>query len=95
MSTDLDTQEILKRLQALEQENQRLKKSAAEKPAQKLTVLEGEYNGHPTLTFQGPFRQFTLGLKKLKVVKEAWPQIEVFLSKHGDSSQSSQSTERG
>lgn len=48
----------------------------------KLTVIEGEYNGHPTLTFQGPFRQFTLGLKKLRVIKEALPQIDSFLQKH-------------
>ena len=87
MSSDFDTQEILKRLKALEEENQRLKNNANSKPV-KLTVVEGEYDGHPTLTFQGPFRQFTLGLKKLKVVKETWPQIEAFLSKHATTNSS-------
>jgi hypothetical protein len=82
MSSEIDAQAILKRLQALEEENARLRTAAKPKAEAKLTVIEGEYNGHPTLTFQGPFRQFTLGIKKLSVVKEAWPQVESFLQRN-------------
>ncbi len=77
-SSDND-QDLLKRLRELEEENARLRNSPK---SSKITITEGEYKGHPTLTFEGPFRSFTLGLTKLSVIKETWPQIEVFLERH-------------
>jgi hypothetical protein len=76
-----DGQEMLKRLRELEEENARLR--SAVKPA-KPTVTESEYKGHPTLTFEGAFRPFSLGLKKLLVIREVWPEVEAFLERHGD-----------
>lgn len=86
MQSKMDESEILKRLRALEEENARLKRTVKPHNEKTLTVTEGEYNGHPTLTFEGPFRSFTLGLKKLKVVKEAWPEVEAFLQRHAQKS---------
>lgn len=86
MPPEIDAQEVLERLRALEEENTRLRAASRQKADAKLTVIEGEYNGFPTLTFQGPFRQFTLGLKKLHVIKEAWPEIESFLQRQSKDS---------
>ena len=81
MSQDLDTQEMMKRLKALEEENAKLKKKAYSQSAP-LTVTESEYKGHPTLVFEGPCKPFSLGVKKLSLVKQGWPQVEAFLKKH-------------
>lgn len=78
----VDTEEILKRLKALEDENARLRKATAFNVIKPVTVTEGEYMGHPTLSFEGPCKPFTIGLKKLSVVKEVWPQVELFLERH-------------
>jgi len=77
-----DEQEMLKRLRELEEENARLRNARPPDTGAKLSVTEGDYKGHPTLTFEGPFRSFTLGLKKLTVIKELWPQVEAFLDRH-------------
>jgi hypothetical protein len=47
-------------------------------------VTESEYKGHPTLNFEGAFRPFSLGLKKLLVIREVWPEVEAFLERHGE-----------
>lgn len=81
MTNKQSDQEILKRLRELEEENARLC-AVTRKQENKLIVTEGEYKGHPTLTFEGPMRRFTLGLSKLRALKEAWPLIESFLERH-------------
>jgi len=90
--TEPDENEILKRLRALEEENARLRRLAGSHDAKELTVTEGEYKGYPTLTFEGPFRTFTLGVRKLSVLKQAWSEVEVFLRKH-DTRKSDQNRE--
>jgi hypothetical protein len=82
MEPEQDIQEIQKRLQMLEEENARLRNIVKPGSVHELKVIEGEYKGHPTLSFAGPFRPFVLGLSKLRVLKEAWPQIEDFLRRH-------------
>ena len=77
-----DEQAMLKRLRELEEESTRLRNAKPPDTGAKLSVIEGDYKGHPTLTFEGPFRSFTLGLKKLTVIKELWPQVEAFLDRH-------------
>ena len=77
-----DDQAMLKRLRELEEENARLRNARPPETGATLSVTEGDYKGHPTLTFEGPFRSFTLGLKKLTVIKELWPQVEAFLDRH-------------
>lgn len=81
MSAEIDTQEILKRLKALEEENARFRKTTLSNVAKPVTVTEGEYMGHPTLSFDGPCKPFIIGLKKLSIIKEAWPQVELFLER--------------
>lgn len=88
MAVDVDTQEIMKRLKALEEENARLRKGANAPVTKPLTVTEGEYMGHPTLTFEGPCKPFTIGLKKLSIIKQGWPQVDQFLVRHIKSGQS-------
>lgn len=83
MPSKTDEQEMLKRLRELEEENARLR-SAAKGSAPKPTVTESEYKGHPTLNFEGAFRPFSLGLKKLLVIREVWPEVEAFLERHGE-----------
>jgi hypothetical protein len=83
MPPENEESDILKRLRTLEEENARLRHSAkAYNAAKTLTVTEGEYKGYPTLTFEGPFRSFTLGITKLKILKQAWPEVESFLERH-------------
>lgn len=82
MSAEVDTQEILKRLKALEEENARLRKGTSSTAVKPLTVTESEYMGHPTLTFEGPCKPFTIGLKKLSIIKQGLPQVENFLARH-------------
>jgi hypothetical protein len=79
---DMDNaQDILERMRKLEEENARLRGDKKDKKAS-LVVTEGEYMGHPVLTFEGPGKRFSLGLKKLRAVQEAWPQVEKFLKRH-------------
>ena len=82
MSAEVDTQEILKRLKALEEENARLRKGASSNASKPLTVKESDYKGHPTLVFEGPCKPFAVGLRKLSIIKQAWPQVELFLERH-------------
>ncbi len=84
--TDMDTTEVLRRLKELEEENARLKSIANDSGAKPLTVKEGDYKGHPVLTFEVPCRPFSLGLSKLTIIKQAWPQIDLFLSRHAKKS---------
>lgn len=88
MSAEVDTQEILKRLKALEDENARLRKATVSNVIKPVTVTEGEYMGHPTLSFEGPCKPFTIGLKKLSIIKEVWPQVELFLERQSKSTTS-------
>lgn len=81
--------EILQRLKALEEENARLRAASSITQNARLIVTESDYKGHPTLTFDGPFRRFTLGLSKLRAIQEAWPEIEKFLDKHSNQSTNS------
>ena len=82
MPSTSDEQEIRKRLRELEEENARLRSAVKPSASAKLVVTESEYKGHPTLTFEGPVRPFSLGLRKLQLIKEAWPEIESFLQRH-------------
>ena len=88
MNAEQDQQEIMRRLRELEEENARLKQSSADQGERKLIVTEGEYKGHPLLTFEGSVRRFSLGLTKLRAIKEALPQIDSFLRQHSDGSES-------
>ena len=80
MTTGND-QDILKRLRQLEEENARLRGVPKTKSTE-LVVTEGDYNGHPVLTFDGRGKRFSIGLKKLGAVQEAWPIVEKFLQRH-------------
>ena len=82
MPSKADEQDMLKRLRELEEENARLRSAVKPSASAKLVVTESEYKGHPTLTFEGPVRPFSLGLRKLQLIKEAWPEIEAFLQRH-------------
>lgn len=79
MTQIMVNEELVKRLKELEEENDRLKKISKSSPKNILVVKEGEYMGRPVLTFEGKSRPFTLGLTKLCIIKEAWPQIERFI----------------
>ena len=77
-----DAQELLKRLQALEAENARLKQQNSAEPP-KLVITETDYKGHPMLQFQrGNSRPFNLGVRKLEAIQEGWDQVLNFLSRH-------------
>ena len=81
MNTTHNDQELLIRLKALEEENARLRAGSTNQEG-KLIVTEGDYKGHPTLTFEGSVRRFTLGLTKLRALQETWPEIQKFLERH-------------
>lgn len=75
-----DNQELLKKLKELEEENKILRQRQSSNS--NIKVVEGDYKGRPTLTFYGPFKPFTLGIKKLQTIKESWPEVEKFLNRH-------------
>ena len=85
--TDTNTQEVLRRLKELEEENARLRSMTNDREPKPLTVKEGDYKGHPVLTFEGPCRPFSMGLRKLAIIKQAWPQVNEFLNRHENKSQ--------
>jgi hypothetical protein len=74
-------EDLRKKIEALERENQQLK--SARRPSE-YTVREEKYKGHPVLVFEGPslIRPMTLGVGKLKAVQACSPQIDQFLSRH-------------
>jgi hypothetical protein len=74
-------QDILRRLHQLEEDNARLRGVLKANTAE-LVVTEGEYKGYPVLTFEGRGKIFSIGLKKLRAVQEAWPIVEKFLERH-------------
>jgi len=75
---DITKEELEAKVKELEEQNEHLRKPRP----QKVTVTEGEYNGFPTLMFEGPFKTFSLGIRKLATVKCVWARVEEFLSKH-------------
>ncbi|MEN8715269.1 MAG: hypothetical protein ABF384_10200 [Verrucomicrobiales bacterium] len=78
-----EAKELLRRLEALEAENARLKQNRDQSAPQPLVVRETDYNGHPVLEFQrGNKKPFRIGLKKLEAVQEGWEQVTAFLSRH-------------
>ena len=78
---DISKEELEKRVKELEEQNRRLREGGS--PNQ-IRVTEQEYNGFPTLLFEGKFRSFTLGIAKLSRLKCVWPRVENFLSKHSE-----------
>lgn len=78
MLTKQNTQDLLKRLKELKEENARLRAASAKEKAT-LIVTEGECKGFTTLTFKGSVWGFSPGVTKLRALKEAWPQVESFL----------------
>jgi len=80
--TDTNTLELMKRLEALEAENKRLKKKTGNEP-QELIVTETEYKGNPMLEFKrANARPFSIGVKKLEAIQEGWDYVQTFLKKH-------------
>jgi len=82
MTSKNDADDILKRLQVLEEENARLRQLASTNKDKPATVIESSYKGHPTLVFESSGRPFTLGLRKLRILNQVWPQVELFLGRH-------------
>ena len=76
-----DTESILRRLEELERENQKLKaKIADNEPQPKETTSHvSMFKGHPIITFSGPFRPFSIGLKKASVILEKIDDVRYFV----------------
>lgn len=87
MATNRTEQELLNRLRELERENSRLREVAQKSGTPiPLVVTEGDYKGHPTLSFEGPCRRFALGLRKLRIIQQGWSEVEAFLARHQNAS---------
>jgi len=77
----------------LRNELEKLRKEVAELrggagASKRYTVTEGEYKGHPVLSFDGPGLRtpLTLGLSKLRAIEAGWQQAARFLAKNPPSS---------
>lgn len=78
-----DEDELRKRIEALEQENQALREAASRPGKRNIIVLtEGSYQGHPTINFDGAGRPFTLGLRKAAVVLYCADHVKRFVNRH-------------
>ena len=77
----MSEEELKKKIEALERENQQLK--SARRPAD-YTVREEKFKGHPVLVFEGPslIRPMTLGIGKLKAISACSSQIRGFLARN-------------
>ena len=85
---DQNAEELKRQIEALQQENQRLKRQGKPIDSDELVVTEGDYNGYPTLSFQrGNKKPFNVGLKKLQAVVEARETVEQFIKKHSDTAE--------
>ena len=76
----MSDQDILRRLDELEKENLRLRKMVG--PAagpKKVETIVAMFKGHPVITFTGPFRPFTLGIRKASIVLEKLQDIQHFV----------------
>ena len=79
MSND---EKLRKEVERLQKEIEELRGGAARQ--QRYTVAEGEYKGHPVLTFNGPGLRIPLniGLAKLRAIEAGWQHVVRFLAKH-------------
>jgi hypothetical protein len=72
--------DILRRLQELEKENQRLQKLVGKSDSPKETTTHvSMFKGHPVITFSGPFRPFSLGIRKASVIIEKLQDLKYFV----------------
>jgi hypothetical protein len=72
-------QDVLRRLDELEKENLRLRQLVGPSAGPKKTeTYIASFKGHPTITFTGAFRPFTLGLRKASVVLEKIDDLKHF-----------------
>lgn len=76
-----DYETLAKRLQQLEEENQRLKRQVTptEKPPKPLTTHVSMFKGRPVITFEGPFRPFSFGLKKASAILQKIDDVKFFV----------------
>ena len=78
-----DIEELRRRLANLEQENRQLKEAAAQPGrSQSITTRVAEYKGHPVITIEGPFRPFSLGVRKAAAIVEKIDDLVAFVEKH-------------
>lgn len=70
---------ILRRIQDLERENERLKKIVSGSPVKETTTHVSMYKGHPVITFSGAFRPFTIGLRKASILLEKLDDVKHFV----------------
>jgi hypothetical protein len=72
--------DILARLNALEEENRRLRAQAAGTSQPKETTTHVTmWKGHPVIRFEGAFKPFSLGLKKASIVLEKLDDVRFFV----------------
>lgn len=81
----MDSDKIKKELQVLKLENLALKRAlgAIEQKDKTIYCNAGDYNGHPILTFNGPGRPFSIGLKKATTLLLCTEHIREFVIQHG------------
>ncbi len=76
-----DNDELLRRIQALEAENAKLRHAVGGKDAPKQTTATiGMWKGFPIITFEGNFRPFSIGLKKAAVILDKLDDVRFFVS---------------
>jgi hypothetical protein len=81
----MDADKLENQLQALKLENLALKRSLGKIEQNDKTIYcnIGDYNGHPILTFNGPGRPFSIGLKKAATLLLCTEYIREFVIQHG------------
>lgn len=90
MTSNTDKEGLIRRIKELEEENARLRNELKLKSENEPSVTEEEHKGHPVLTFGRYCHPFSIGLRQLQVLKQAWPEIEIFLQKHAKPQSNSQ-----
>jgi hypothetical protein len=78
-----DVEAMRRRLEELEKENARLRGQKIIKKDQ-IHAVVGDFKGHPVLKFEGPFKPFTLGLRKSWIVLQMLPEMQAFVDRYKD-----------
>jgi hypothetical protein len=75
--------DLRKKVEELERENRALRDAMGRSGRRNVIIVsEGNYQGHPTITFEAGGRPFTLGLRKASVVLYCTEHVKRFVSRH-------------
>src|SRR5690349_13886914 len=78
-----ETEDLRNRLKELEEENRKLREGQQPGRSSAISTRIAMYKGHPVISFEGPFRPFSLGVRKASAIMEKIDDLMAFVEKYG------------